>query len=137
MFVQLTVNKENEENKIVATGKKQSLAKAKSPSKQQRQSLLTTKPRIMRINNSVNMVNTRSNKEQTTKEKLTRQNSAPITEVHLERPEQSIDEVGRKTTESTPMPNAEVQGTKTIELSPISNGNEVTGNTPETIKDDS
>ena len=83
------------------------------------------------------MVNTRSNKEQTTKEKLTRQNSAPITEVHLERPEQSIDEVGRKTTESTSMPNAEVQGTKTIELSPISNGNEVTGNTPETIKDDS
>ena len=137
MFVQLTVNKEHEENKIVATGKKRSLAKAKSPSKQQRQTLLTTKPRIMRINNSVNMVNTRSNKEQTTKEKLTRQNSAPITEVHLETPEQSIDEVGRKTTESTLMPNAEVQGTKTNELSPISNGNEVTGNTPETINDDS
>ena len=42
----------------------------------------------------------------------------------------------RKTTESTPMPNAEEQEKKTIEFSPISNQEEVT-NTPETIKDDS
>ena len=37
-------------------------------------------------------------------------------------------------TESTPKPNAEEQGTKTIEFSPIGNGNEITNNTPETIK---
>ena len=42
----------------------------------------------------------------------------------------------RKTTESTPMPNAEEQKKKTIEFSPISNQEEVT-NTPETIEDDS
>ena len=55
----------------------------------------------------------------------------------LETPEQSTDEVGKKTMELTPMPNVEEQGTKTIEFSPIGNGNETTGNTPEIIKDDS
>ena len=39
--------------------------------------------------------------------------------------------------ESAPMPNVEEQGTKTIEFSPKGNGNEVTDNTPATIKDDS
>ena len=38
---------------------------------------------------------------------------------------------------SAPMPNVEEQGTKTIEFSPKGNGNEVTDNTPATIKDDS
>ena len=35
------------------------------------------------------------------------------------------------------MSNVEEQGAKTIEFSPIGNGNEITGNTPETIKNDS
>ena len=35
------------------------------------------------------------------------------------------------------MPNVEEQRTKTIEFSPIGNGNEITGNTPELIKHDS
>ena len=34
------------------------------------------------------------------------------------------------------MPNANEQETKTIEFSPINNGNEVTGNTPETLKEE-
>ena len=39
--------------------------------------------------------------------------------------------------ELKPMPNVEELGTKTIEFSPIGNGNGITGNTPEIIKDDS
>ena len=35
------------------------------------------------------------------------------------------------------MPNVEEQGTKMIEFSPRAKGNELTGNTPETIKDNS
>ena len=35
-------------------------------------------------------------------------------EIYLETPVQSIDGVERKTTESTPMPNVEERGTKTI-----------------------
>ena len=35
------------------------------------------------------------------------------------------------------MPKAEEPGRKTIELSPIGNGDEVTNNTPEILKDDS
>ena len=35
------------------------------------------------------------------------------------------------------MPNTDDQEAKTIEFSPIDNGNEITGNTPETRKDDS
>ena len=35
------------------------------------------------------------------------------------------------------MPNTDEQGAKTIEFSPIGNGNEITGITPETINDDS
>ena len=83
------------------------------------------------------MVNTRRNKEQMAEEKLTKKEKVPITEVDLETPEESTDEVERKTTKSTPMPNVEEQGTKTIDFSPLGNGNEITGNTPETIKDES
>ena len=43
----------------------------------------------------------------------------------------------RKTTESTPMPNVEEQQTRTIEFSRLGNGNEITGNTTGTIKDNS
>ena len=83
------------------------------------------------------MVNTRSNKEQKTKEKQTNQKSKPVTEIDLEPQEQSLDGMEQKTTASTPMPNVEEQGTETIEFSPIGNGDQTTNNTPETTKDDS
>ena len=86
---------------------------------------------------SVYMVNTRSNKEQKTEEKQTKQKSVPVTENDFETPEQSLDGKERKTLESTPMPNVEDQGTKSMEFSPIDKGDENTYNTPETIKVDS
>ena len=61
----------------------------------------------------------------------------PVTEIDLETPEQSLDGEEQKTTKSTPMPNVEEQETKTIEFPPIGNGDKITINTPETIKDDS
>ena len=109
-----------EQNEV---GQKQSC-----PSRQQRQKLSTAKPRTIKRKVSVNKVNTRNNKEQTTEEKLTKK-SAPITEVDLETPEQSTDEVERKTTDSIPVPKVEEQQTKTIEFSSLDNGNEITGNT--------
>ena len=59
-------------------------------------------------------MNTRSNKEEkelkeTSGEKLTKQKSAPATEVKLETPEQSIYDNERRTTESTPMLNVDEQ----------------------------
>ncbi|XP_063725751.1 uncharacterized protein LOC134853671 [Symsagittifera roscoffensis] len=57
-------------------------------------------------------------------------------ETELETPDQSIDGMEGRTTESTPMPNTEEQEKKTIEFSPKGNGEEAT-NTPETLKDDS
>ncbi|XP_063728356.1 max-binding protein MNT-like [Symsagittifera roscoffensis] len=55
----------------------------------------------------------------------------------METPDQSVDEVGKKTTESTPIPNAEEPNPKPIEFSPIDNVEDTTGNTPETVKDES
>ena len=43
----------------------------------------------------------------------------------------------KKTTESTPMPNTEEQKQKSMEFSPIDTVEDTTGNTPETIKDES
>ena len=86
---------------------------------------------------SVNMVNTRSTKEQKTKEKLPEEPDVQVKEIDVETPHHSIDVAEQKTTESTPMPNVKKQGTKIIEFSPIGNGDEITNNTPETIKDDS
>ena len=63
--------------------------------------------------------------------------TVPAIEIDLETPDQSVDKVERKTTESTPMPNREEQEKKTIEFSPIDIVEDTTGNTPETIKDDS
>ena len=88
-------------------------------------------------NVSVNMINTRSTKEQKTKEKLPEEPNVPVMDIDLETPDHSIDGAERKTTESTPMPNVEEQGMKKIEFSPIGNGGEIANNTPETIKDDS
>ena len=43
----------------------------------------------------------------------------------------------KKTTESTPMPNAEEPNPKSMEFSPIDTVEDTTGNTPETVKDES
>ena len=83
------------------------------------------------------MVNTRSVKEHKVKEKAMEEPTVMAREINLETPDQSIDGVERKTTESMSMPNAEEQEKKTIEFSPIDNVEETTSNTPETIKDDS
>ena len=88
----------------------------------------------MRNNVSVNMVNTRSNKEPKAEEKVTKDPIIPVRETDLETPDQSKDGAERKTTESTPMPNVEEQEKKTIEFSTIGNVDETTNNTPETIK---
>ena len=57
--------------------------------------------------------------------------SALIAEVDSGSPEQSIDDVEKKTMESTPMPNTDEREAKTIKFSPMGNGTEITGNTPE------
>ena len=83
------------------------------------------------------MVNTRSAKENKTKVSAEEGQTEPAIEIDLETPDQSVDEVEKKTTESTPMPNAEEQKQKTMEFSPIDTVEDTMGNTPETIKDDS
>ena len=55
------------------------------------------------------MVNTRSSKDNKTKEGAEGKQTEPATEIDLETPDQSVDEVEKTTTESTPMPNAEEQ----------------------------
>ena len=55
----------------------------------------------------MSMVNTRSAKESKTKVSGVEGRTVPAIEIDLETPDQSVDEVARKTTESTPMPNAE------------------------------
>ena len=67
----------------------------------------------MRKNISVNMVNTRSVKEHKATQKAMEEPTVPAREIDLETPDQSFDGVERKTTESTPMPTAEVQEKKT------------------------
>ena len=93
--------------------------------------------KVMRKNFSVSMVNTRSAKGNKTKVSADEGRTVPATYIDLETPDQSVDEVERKTTESTPMPNVEEQEKKTIELSPIDIVDDTTSNTPETIKDNS
>ena len=58
-------------------------------------------PRITKKNFSVSMVNTRSTKENKTKEDAERIQTEPAIEIDLETPDQSVDEVEKKTTEST------------------------------------
>ena len=55
------------------------------------------------------MVNTRSAKENKTEESAVERQTVPAIEIDLETLDQSVDEVERKSTESTPMPNAEEQ----------------------------
>ena len=88
----------------------------------------------MSKNFSVSLVNTRSANESKTKASAVKGRTVPAIEIDLETPNQSVDEVERKTTESTPMPNAEEQEKKTIEFSPIDTVEDTTNNTQETIK---
>ena len=87
-------------------------------------------PKVTKKNFSVSMVNTRSTTENRAKEGTEGERVEPT-------PDQSVDEVGKKTTESTPMPNAEEPNPKPMEFSPIDNVEDTTGNTPETVKDES
>ena len=94
-------------------------------------------PKVTKKNFSVSMVNTRSNTENRAKEGTEGKQAEPTIEIELETPDQSVDEVGKKTTESTPMPNAEEPNPKSMDFSPIDNVEDPTGNTPETVKDES
>ena len=85
----------------------------------------------------MSIVNRRSAKENKTRESAEEGQTEPPIEIDLETPDQSVDEVEKKTTESTPMPNAEEQKRKSMEFSPIDTVEDTTGNTPETIKDES
>ena len=94
-------------------------------------------PKITKRIFSVRMVNTKSNAENKTKDGVKEKQTEPAIEIDLETPDQSVDEVVKKTTESTPMPKAEEPNPKPIEFSPIDAVEETTDNTPETLKDDS
>ena len=93
--------------------------------------------KVTRKNFSVSMVNTRSAKENKTRESAEEGWTEPAIEFDLEIPDQSVDEVEKKTTESTPMPNAEEQKQKWMEFSPIDTVEDTAGNTQETRKDES
>ena len=88
-------------------------------------------------NFSVSMVSTRSGTESKTREDAREKQVEPTIEIDLETPDQSVDELEKKTTESTPMPNAEEPNPKPIEFSPIDNVEDARGNTEETVKEDS
>ena len=94
-------------------------------------------PKVTKKNFSVSMVSTRSTTENKAREGMEGERVAPTIEIDIETPDQSVDEAGKKTTESTPMPNAEEPNPNRIEFSPIDNMEDTTGNTPETVKDES
>ena len=94
-------------------------------------------PRITKKNFSVSMVNTKSNRDNKTKEGEEGKQAEPANEIDLETPDQSVDEVEKKTTESTPMPYAEELNAKSMEFLPVGTVEDTTGNTPETVKDES
>ena len=110
-------------------------SKTKHNSSQQK--LMPSDQKVTRKNFSVSMVNTRSAKENKTRGSAEEGRTEPAKEIDLETPDQSVDEVEKKTTESKPMPNAEEQKRKSMEFSPIDTLEDATGNTPETIKDES
>ena len=84
-------------------------------------------------NFSVSMISTRSSTENKTREGAKDKQAEPTIEIDLETPDQSVDEVEKKTTESTPMPHMEDQNPKTVEFSPIDALEDTTGNTRETV----
>ena len=94
-------------------------------------------PGKTKANFSVSMVSTRSSTENKMREDAKEKQVEPTIEIDLETPDQSVDEVEKKTTESTPMPHMEDQNPKTVEFSPIDALEDTTGNTRETMKDDS
>ena len=83
------------------------------------------------------MVSTRSGTESKMREDAREKQVEPTIEIDLETPDQSVDELEKKTTESTPMPNAEEPNPKPIEFSPIDNVEDAISNTEETVKEDS
>ena len=83
------------------------------------------------------MVSTRSGTESKTREDAGEKQVEPTIEIDLETPDQSVDEVEKRTTESTPMPHVEDQSPKTVEFSRIDALEDTTGNTRETVKNDS
>ena len=83
------------------------------------------------------MVSTRSSTENKAREVAKDKQVEPTIEIDLETPDQSVDEVEKKTTESTPMPHMEDQNPKTVEFLSIDALEDTTGNTRETVKDDS
>ena len=93
-------------------------------------------PKITKKSISVNMVSTRSTTERA-REGTEGERVEPTIEIDLETPDQSVDEVEKKTTESTPMPHLEDQNPKTVEFSPIDALEDTIGNTEETVKEDS
>ena len=94
-------------------------------------------PGKTRNNFSVSMVSTRSGTESKTREDEREKEVEPTIEIDLETPDQSVDELEKKTTESTPMPNAEEPNPKPMEFSPIDDVEDAIGNTEETVKEDS
>ena len=93
-------------------------------------------PKITKKSISVNMVSTRSTTERA-REGTEGERVEPTIEIDLETPDQSVDELEKKMTESTPMPNAEEPNQKPIEFSPIDDVEDAIGNTEETVKEDS
>ena len=122
-------------SRVPIAEKRATESKTKYNSSQQK--VTTVGPRVTRKNFSVSMVNTRSSKDNKTKEGAERKQTEPAIEIDLEIPDQSVDEVEKKTTESTPMPNAEEQNQKSIEFSPIDTVEDTTDKTPVTVKDES
>ena len=93
--------------------------------------------KVTRKKFSVSMVNTRSAKEDKTRGSAEEGRTEPAIKIDLETPDQSVDEVEKKTTRSTPMPNSEEQKQMSMEFSPINTVEDTTGITPELIKDES
>ena len=113
------------------------LEKRSSGSNTKYNSSLQVGPSKTKDNFSVSMVSTRSSTENKTREGAKDKQVEPTIEIDLETPDQSVDEVEKKTTESTPMPHMEDQNPKTVEFSPKDALEDTTGNTRETVKDDS
>ena len=73
-------------------------------------------PKVTNKNFSIGMVSTRSNTENKTKVGAKEKQTEPAIEIDLETPDQSVDEVEKRTMESTPMPNAEEPNPKPMEF---------------------
>ena len=122
-------------SRVPIAEKRATESKTKCDSAQQK--MTSVGPRITKKNFSVSMVNTSSTRESKTKEGMEGKQAEPANEIGLETPDQCVDEVEKKTTESTPMPNAEEPNQNSMEFSPIDTVEDTTGNTPETVKDES